>query len=56
MGPPIIKKPDFMVLMRSAVCAQGWWFAEDSLLSRLKSLEDFFIMQQGIFKDSVLDV
>lgn len=39
----IIKKADYMVVMRSAFWAQGWWFAEDPILSGplQQSLEDF---------------
>lgn len=39
----IIKKADYMVVMRSAFWAQGWWFAEDPVLSGLlqQRLEHF---------------
>lgn len=38
-----------MVVMRSAFWAQGWWFAEDPVVSGLLrlSLEDFFL--KGVF-------
>lgn len=34
-GAPIIKKADYMVVMRSAFWAQGWWFVEDPVLPGL---------------------
>lgn len=33
----IIKKSHYMVVMRSAFWAQGWWLAEDPVLSGLES-------------------
>lgn len=44
-GALIIKRADYMVVMRSAFWAQGWWFAEDPVLSGLpqQRLEDFFL-------------
>ncbi len=44
-GTLIIKKADYMVVMRSAFWAQGWWFEEDPVLSGLlqQSLEDFCV-------------
>lgn len=36
-GALIIKKAHYMVVMRSAFWAQGWWFAEDPVLSGLES-------------------
>lgn len=33
----IIKKTHYMVVMRSAFWAQGWWLAEDPVLSGLGS-------------------
>ncbi len=44
-GTLIIKKADYMVVMRRAFRAQGWWFEEDPVLSGLlqQSLEDFVV-------------
>lgn len=38
-GGPDHKKADYMVVMGSALWAQGWWFAGDPVLSGLSTAE-----------------